>query len=454
MHRDASYAIPDTTCSDTDLLDAARMVWEEAVELGEAYGYRNAQATVLAPTGCLVEGSLVSTSRGLVRLGSLGDADGAQWQDLDVQVATDDGPRAATKFYVNGSEQVVSVQTSRGYRIQGTPTHRIKVVDADGNWVWKRMAEIGAGDRVPMMLNSLVGEPQAVALPPLGDLHWNAEHRTRVPRTMSAELAEFVGYFMGDGSLHAKGIRLCVTDGDDDVVDRLVELGRELFGLEAHLLPCDGYTEVSLHSVALTIWWEACGFAKHSPFEGHSGKGWSPHIPDAILHSNDREVYGGFLRGLFEADGNANHGYAYWSTTNEEFSRDVQTLMLALGFVTTRGMDGSRVKWGAPCHRDPSAQRCDRHALRGADRVHVGAQEPSAHRGRSPAGGASRPHPDRARAARRAGDRERRVAQDDAHVSGSPRRRIAPLGDDAPGARRERRAGAASRLLLRRGREH
>ena len=351
MHRDASYAIPDAACLDGDLLDAARMAWEEAVEVGSAHGYRNAQATVLAPTGCLVEGSLVSTSRGLVRLGTLGNVDGAKWQDLDVQVATDEGPRAATKFYVNGSEQVVSVQTTRGYRIQGTPTHRIKVVDSDGNWVWKRMAEIAAGDRVPMMLNSLVGEPQTVALPPLGDLHWNADHRTRVPRTMSAELAEFVGYFMGDGSLHAKGIRLCVTDGDDDVTDRLVELGRELFGLDANLLPCEGYTEVSLHSVALTIWWEACGFAKHSPFEGHSGKGWSPHIPDAILHSNDREVYGGFLRGLFEADGNANHGYAYWSTTNEEFSRDVQTLMLALGFVSTRGMDGSRVKWGRQCHR-------------------------------------------------------------------------------------------------------
>ena len=150
-----------------------------------------------------------------------------------------------------------------------------------------------------------------------------------------------------------------------------VELGHELFGLDAKLLPCEGYTEVSLDSVALTIWWEACGFAKHSPFEGHSGKGWSPHIPDAILHSNDREVYGGFLRGLFEANGNANHGYAYWSTTNEEFSRDVQTLMLALGFVSTRGMDGSRVKWGAAMPSHPPDQRSDGHALRGGDRVHV-----------------------------------------------------------------------------------
>ena len=351
MHRDASGAIPDAACSDTALLDAARKAWDEAVAAGEAHGYRNAQATVLAPTGCLVEGSLVSRAAGWFGSRSLGDVDGAKWQDLDIQVATDEGPRAATKFYVNGIEQVVSVQTARGYRIQGTPTHRIKVIDSEGNWVWKRMAEIAAGDRVPMMLNSLVGEPQEVALPPLGDLHWNSDHRTRVPRAMSPELAEFVGYFMGDGSLHAKGIRLCVTNGDDDVLERLVDLGRELFGLEAHLLPCEGYTEVSLHSVPLTIWWEACGFAKLSPSEGHSGKGWSPHIPDAVLHANDRDVYAGFLRGLFEADGNANHGYAYWSTTNEEFSRDVQTLMLALGFVTTRGMDGSRVKWGAPCHR-------------------------------------------------------------------------------------------------------
>ena len=53
MHRDASYAIPDSTLTDTALLDAARTSWDEAVELGEVHGYRNAQATVLAPTGTI-----------------------------------------------------------------------------------------------------------------------------------------------------------------------------------------------------------------------------------------------------------------------------------------------------------------------------------------------------------------------------------------------------------------
>jgi ribonucleoside-diphosphate reductase alpha chain len=53
MHRDASQAIPDSTCNDEQLLEAARRSWAEAVELGEEFGYRNAQATVLAPTGTI-----------------------------------------------------------------------------------------------------------------------------------------------------------------------------------------------------------------------------------------------------------------------------------------------------------------------------------------------------------------------------------------------------------------
>ncbi|MBV9212625.1 MAG: vitamin B12-dependent ribonucleotide reductase, partial [Actinobacteria bacterium] len=52
-HRDAAYEIADDACTDAGLLSAARRSWDEAVELGERNGYRNAQATVLAPTGTI-----------------------------------------------------------------------------------------------------------------------------------------------------------------------------------------------------------------------------------------------------------------------------------------------------------------------------------------------------------------------------------------------------------------
>ena len=52
MHRDAVATI-DEELVPTDLLSAAQEAWDAAVELGEQYGVRNSQASVLAPTGTI-----------------------------------------------------------------------------------------------------------------------------------------------------------------------------------------------------------------------------------------------------------------------------------------------------------------------------------------------------------------------------------------------------------------
>ena len=51
-HRDAAYKIDVRFCHE-DLLNAARESWDAAVHLGEKYGYRNSQTTVIAPTGTI-----------------------------------------------------------------------------------------------------------------------------------------------------------------------------------------------------------------------------------------------------------------------------------------------------------------------------------------------------------------------------------------------------------------
>jgi ribonucleoside-diphosphate reductase alpha chain len=51
-HRDAAYQI-DTSLAPADILEAAQAAWEEAVDLGARLGVRNAQASVLAPTGTI-----------------------------------------------------------------------------------------------------------------------------------------------------------------------------------------------------------------------------------------------------------------------------------------------------------------------------------------------------------------------------------------------------------------
>lgn len=66
-HRNAAYGASDgyeqlavkpvpldhANCPDATLVDLAKAAWDRALELGEKHGYRNAQATVIAPTGTI-----------------------------------------------------------------------------------------------------------------------------------------------------------------------------------------------------------------------------------------------------------------------------------------------------------------------------------------------------------------------------------------------------------------
>ena len=274
MHQ-AEAARIDEDVVPPELLSAAQEAWDQAVDLAEAYGVRNSQASVLAPTGCLVGGTLVSTGRGLVRLQLLGDPDGAQWQDLGVEVATDEGPRLATKFYVNGVEAVVNVETERGHRVRGTATHRIRVVDPCERRVGvapirrrdgRRPGAVGAG-------LAWWAIPRQVPLPPLADAYWTGEHHVRVPRRMDAALAEIVGYFMGDGSLAQPGSAVLCDRSRLRCGRAPADARQGMLRRPAKVTPKRGYREVRIDSVRLALWWEACGFAKHLPAEGHTRQG-------------------------------------------------------------------------------------------------------------------------------------------------------------------------------------
>jgi ribonucleotide reductase alpha subunit len=358
-HRRAAYAVPKNeyegltvtpvthapTLFTQETWALARVMWDNALAIGEVAGYRNAQVTCIAPTGCLTGDAFVASDRGFRRLSTLGDVDGEKWQDVEFRVLTDDGEQRATKFFVNGVEPTRRIVTKNGYVIQGTPTHRIKVVDPVTKQLsWKRFADIAEDDVVALAMGQFVGAPVSVPLPPPGEEYWTGSFTARVPRTMSPELAEIIGYFMGDGSLHSKSLRFCVARDDEDTLEHLCDSLEQLFNLTPTVTPLTGYTEISVNSVPLTMWWEACGFAKISPHAGQRGKGYRPHIPEAVLASNDPAIYSAFLRGVFEAGGTVTNGAPSVTTAHREFSDDIKQIMLALGIPTSTQMDISG--WG------------------------------------------------------------------------------------------------------------
>jgi ribonucleoside-diphosphate reductase alpha chain len=85
----------------------------------------------------------------------------------------------------------------------------------------------------------------------------------------------------------------------------------------------------------LARWWDAAGFAKGQPSEQHVGKGWTPHVPLALRESNDPQILGAFLRGLFEADGTVQERVPSFSTSSPALADEARKLLLGFGLLTT-----------------------------------------------------------------------------------------------------------------------
>ncbi|MBI3960588.1 MAG: adenosylcobalamin-dependent ribonucleoside-diphosphate reductase [Chloroflexi bacterium] len=309
--------------------------WSAIVEGIQRHGIRNAAQTTVAPTGCLVSGTLVVTDQGVLPIDQLGQVQGEQWQNIKYMVASEGGNLPATQFYINGRAHTLRVVTKRGYQLQGTDQHRIRVWQ-DGVCVWRRMDELEPGMRVPLKAAGLVGEPRPVSLitTQVTDFHPTP---ITLPTEMTPELAYLIGFFMGDGSLKERTLRFAVSDAATQ--ERLLEYMHRIFGIDGKVLTdprSNPLKSVEFHSRNLVAFWRTNGFAKASPDPAHRGKGYEPHIPAAVLASNDAIIYGAFLAGLFDADGSLHQErLLIWTTTNQALHDQVKVLLLVLGILTT-----------------------------------------------------------------------------------------------------------------------
>ncbi|HSA51897.1 MAG TPA: LAGLIDADG family homing endonuclease [Yinghuangia sp.] len=290
---------------------------------------------MIVSRGALAGATLVSTEIGLLHLHQLAAISAVSGHpEVCAQGASRNVPLRCLRTV--GSHDLRRVVTDSGFCLTGRAHQQIAVVDAvSGTRRWTRIGDLAPGVVVPMRFGEFVGAPRQVPMPVLGQAYYTGDWAVRVPETFTTELAELVGYFMGDGSLHSKGLRFCVAAEDTDVL-RLIESSVfRLFGITPKVRSLPGYHEVSVHSTRLVAWWSAAGLGKKSPRAGHSGKGWTPHVPAVLRETNSPAVYAAFLRGLFEADGTVNEGVPSLSTSSAPLAASVRSMLTGLGLLTT-----------------------------------------------------------------------------------------------------------------------
>ena len=317
------------------LRDAARESAARMVALGEKHGYRNAQATVLAPTGCLTADALVLSSEGLLPITAFGDPEGETWQTTSLSVVQEEGTESATRFFVNGRDRVYRIRTARGHEITGTWKHRLRVIDADGEYVWRRMEEIREGDVAVLRLG---GHADVLAGKPLVRLQDEPaqdrrDERFALPDVLDADTAELLGYHTGDGYIKATGgLHLVVCNTDLDLLEHFSEWMEEV-GARPTTEARQGCTMLHANGRRLYRWMHRNGFAKPAGNAGEGAAG--AEIPLAVLRSRTA-VLAAFLRGLFEADGTVttNTGgtpVIELTTVSPVLARQVHTALESLG---------------------------------------------------------------------------------------------------------------------------
>jgi DNA mismatch repair protein MutS len=233
------------------------------------------------------------------------------------------GKSRATHFYTGGQQQTIKITTRFGYRIEGTPEHRVWVRQADGNEKWVRLGELSSGDVVAVDRQlDLWGEQTAI------DNHLQPIKRARLhrlPAALDEDLGYLFGLLIGDGTLtYRAGILL--TTKDDFIGAEFKRIVRKHFGYEvSHNSSTLSYR---ISSKQIRVYLSSLGLGY--------GRAHEKYVPHSILRA-PKSIVIAFLQGLFDTDGWAANQQVkvFFATASEGLAREVQLLLLNLGIVAS-----------------------------------------------------------------------------------------------------------------------
>lgn len=155
----------------------------------------------------------------------------------------------------------------------------------------------------------------------------------KVPIILTKELAEFLGYVFGDGYSYKNYIE--ITNNDDEVLNKLLELGKKLFGITGKRKTDkrNGVRKILFSSKTLLIYlnkvFGLCIGKKSKKIK----------IPTQILKSPNK-ITKYFIRSYFDTDGyvGKNSRHIEFCSSSEEFLDGIRILLLRFGIFSNKSL--------------------------------------------------------------------------------------------------------------------
>lgn len=272
-------------------------------------GIRNVSCLAYPPSGCLTGNTLISTNIGNI---SIKDFDGIVDRHTHaIKTKSDFGFTYLKNFFNQGVQKVRKITTKKGYFIEGTYNHKLRVITKGGGYVWKELSDIKSGDLVVLKKDFILPKQS-----------WVRE-----------EVAELLGFYMADGWLdkQTRGGRLEFSVHTDEV-DYIINLANKAFGktffFTPHIHPTESLNckRIHINSKKIHDWFHKYNCVKDGAKNAF--------IPDIVLNGG-RDIIIAFIRGYFLGDGGFNDTkYSMrFTTVSSKMANVLHTLLLGLGVV-------------------------------------------------------------------------------------------------------------------------
>lgn len=269
---------------------------------------------------CQPYSSLILTDKGLLRIGEIED-----WSKMSpgefkpairgTRVLIGGRSSPIKNYYYGGVKPTITVRTRYGFQNTGTLIHPMLVL-RQGTHEWVKAQDIQEGD-------FLCVERRYAEFPEQEPLLNKTPGALQ--EYMSPELARFLGYYIGEGSLtHTAAVILSQSpEVNPEIHADIVRL----FALLEGRAPKVRGPDIRANKTSLRRWLAANGLGYTLSKERE--------VPRCILQATE-ESSREFLRALFEGEAHAAKTHIEYSTASEELGRQVQIMLLRFGVVSNR----------------------------------------------------------------------------------------------------------------------
>jgi intein/homing endonuclease len=248
-----------------------------------------------------------------------------------------------SNFYIKGQAKTKKIKTKAAYSLEATPEHRIKILNEQGNIVWRYFKDIRPGEWACIHRSTNIFPKDYVDLTeylPKSTHYSNGQkHKDHnYPMCLDVKQGSLLGLLVGDGSWTSRG-RLELTLHEQDLPfykQVIFDAGLDGPIVKKKARSNFGY-KLTIGSVVLREFYNKLGFSLSSTPDGK-------RVPWAIRQS-PKDVQAAFLSSLFAADGclGKEGRDVSLSTAAKQLAQEVQLMLLNFGIISriaTRQING------------------------------------------------------------------------------------------------------------------